>query len=55
MAAVCHAPAVLLKAKDPSGSFLLDGKKVTGFSNSEEAAASSELLSLSIFFRQVKS
>ncbi|MDG1662147.1 MAG: type 1 glutamine amidotransferase domain-containing protein [Pseudomonadales bacterium] len=38
VAAVCHAPAVLLKAKDPSGSFLLDGKKVTGFSNSEEAA-----------------
>ncbi len=38
VAAVCHAPAVLLKAKDPSGSPLLDGKKVTGFSNSEEAA-----------------
>ena len=38
VAAVCHAPAVLLKVKDPSGSPLLDGKKVTGFSNSEEAA-----------------
>ena len=35
---VCHAPAVLLKAKDPNGRPLLEGKKVTGFSNSEEAA-----------------
>ena len=38
VAAVCHAPAVLLKAKDPNGRPLLKGKKVTGFSNSEEAA-----------------
>ena len=38
VAAVCHAPAVLLKAKDPNGRPLLEGKKVTGFSNSEEAA-----------------
>jgi putative intracellular protease/amidase len=38
VAAVCHAPAVLLKAKDPNGEPLVKGKKVTGFSNSEEAA-----------------
>ena len=39
VAAVCHAPAVLLKAKDPNGDYLLTGKQVTGFSNSEEEAA----------------
>jgi putative intracellular protease/amidase len=38
VAAVCHAPAVLLKAKDQNGEPLVKGKKVTGFSNSEEAA-----------------
>ncbi len=38
VAAVCHAPAVLLKAKDPAGEPLVKSKKVTGFSNSEEAA-----------------
>ena len=38
VAAVCHAPAVLLKAKDKNGEPLVKGKKVTGFSNSEEAA-----------------
>ena len=38
VATVCHAPAVLLKAKDKNGDPLVKGKKVTGFSNSEEAA-----------------
>ncbi len=38
VAAVCHAPAVLLKAKVKNGESLIKGKKVTGFSNSEEAA-----------------
>ncbi|ACV27297.1 type 1 glutamine amidotransferase domain-containing protein [Kangiella koreensis] len=38
VAAVCHAPAVLLKAKDANGEPLVKGKKVTGFSNSEESA-----------------
>jgi putative intracellular protease/amidase len=38
VAAVCHAPAVLLQAKDSNGEPLVKGKKVTGFSNSEEAA-----------------
>jgi len=38
VATVCHAPAVLLKAKDRNGDPLVKGKQVTGFSNSEEAA-----------------
>ena len=38
VATVCHAPAVLLKAKDQNGDPLVKDKKVTGFSNSEEAA-----------------
>jgi putative intracellular protease/amidase len=38
VASVCHAPAVLLKAKNSNGEPLVKGKKVTGFSNSEEAA-----------------
>lgn len=38
VAAVCHAPAVLLKAKNIKGEPLVKGKNVTGFSNSEEAA-----------------
>ena len=38
VAAVCHAPAVLLNAKDTHGNALVAGKKVTGFTNSEEAA-----------------
>ncbi len=36
--AVCHAPAVLLNAKDNTGEALVKGKKVTGFTNSEEEA-----------------
>jgi putative intracellular protease/amidase len=35
--AVCHAPAVLLHAK-ADGKPLVEGKRVTGFSNSEEEA-----------------
>jgi putative intracellular protease/amidase len=38
VATVCHAPAVLLKARDKKGNPLVMGKRVTGFSNSEEAA-----------------
>jgi putative intracellular protease/amidase len=38
VATVCHAPSVLLKAKDQNGEPLVKGKEVTGFSNSEEAA-----------------
>ncbi|MDJ0615488.1 MAG: type 1 glutamine amidotransferase domain-containing protein [Calothrix sp. MO_192.B10] len=39
VAAVCHAPAVLRHAKAPDGNPLVQGKAVTGFSNSEEEAA----------------
>lgn len=38
VAAVCHAPAVLRHAKDSAGEPLIRGKRVTGFSNTEEAA-----------------
>ncbi|MBN4063300.1 type 1 glutamine amidotransferase domain-containing protein [Cardiobacterium sp. AH-315-I02] len=38
VATICHAPSVLLKAKDQNGDPLVKGKEVTGFSNSEEAA-----------------
>ncbi len=36
--AVCHAPSVLLNVKDDAGNYLIKGKKVTGFTNSEEEA-----------------
>ena len=38
VAAVCHAPAVFRHAHAPDGKPLVEGKRVTGFSNSEEAA-----------------
>jgi len=38
VSAVCHAPGVLRHAKAPDGSPLVQGKQVTGFSNSEEDA-----------------
>ncbi|MDD2582777.1 MAG: type 1 glutamine amidotransferase domain-containing protein [Desulfuromonadaceae bacterium] len=37
VSAVCHAPGVLRHAKSPDGSPLVQGKSVTGFSNSEES------------------
>lgn len=36
--AVCHAPGVLRHAKSADGTPLVKGKKVTGFTNTEEAA-----------------
>jgi putative intracellular protease/amidase len=36
--AVCHASAVLLDVKDSAGEFVVKGKAVAGFTNSEEAA-----------------
>ena len=38
IATVCHAPSVLLNAKNEDGIYLIKGKNVTGFSNSEEKA-----------------
>ena len=38
VAAVCHAPGVLRHAKGADGQPLVKGKKVTGFTNSEEEA-----------------
>ena len=38
VAAVCHAPAVFKHTKNTEGKSLVDGKKVTGFTNSEEVA-----------------
>ena len=38
VAAVCHAPAVLKNVKASDGSPLVNGKSLTGFSNSEEDA-----------------
>jgi putative intracellular protease/amidase len=37
-ALVCHAPGVLRHVKTPDGKPLVAGKKVTGFTNTEEAA-----------------
>lgn len=37
VALVCHAPGVLRDVKTPAGRPLVEGKKVTGFSNTEEA------------------
>lgn len=38
LALVCHAPGALRHAKGPGGKFLVSGKKVTGFTNTEEEA-----------------
>jgi putative intracellular protease/amidase len=38
LALVCHAPGVLIKTKTTDGEPLVNGKAVTGFSNTEEEA-----------------
>lgn len=38
IALVCHAPGVLRHVETPEGRPLVEGKKVTGFTNTEEAA-----------------
>jgi len=38
LGAVCHAPAALIDVKDSDGKYLVSGKHVTGFTNSEEDA-----------------
>ncbi|MEN5279170.1 type 1 glutamine amidotransferase domain-containing protein [Brucella sp. TWI432] len=39
VAAVCHGPAGLVNVKDETGTPLVSGRRVTGFSDSEERAA----------------
>jgi len=38
VAAVCHAPGVLRHVKNPKGISVVEGKNVTGFTNTEEEA-----------------
>ena len=38
VASVCHGAIGLLNVKDAEGKHIIDGKTVTGFSNSEEQA-----------------
>lgn len=38
VALVCHAPAALRHVKTPEGGSLIEGRQVTGFTNSEEEA-----------------
>lgn len=38
VALVCHAPGVLRHVKNPDGTLLVAAKRVTGFTNTEEAA-----------------
>lgn len=64
IALVCHAPGVLHRVKNPDGTPFVNGRKVTGFTNSEEAAVGltevvpflveDELLDLGAVFSKVK-
>ncbi len=38
VAAVCHAPAALINVRGKNGEYLVKGKRVTGFANTEEEA-----------------
>lgn len=38
IAAVCHAPAALINVRGKDGEYLIKGKRVTGFANTEEEA-----------------
>lgn len=42
VAAICHSGCVLLEAKTPNGAPLVRGRKITAFSDSEEAAVQLE-------------
>jgi putative intracellular protease/amidase len=44
VAAVCHASAVFLNARDPQGESIVNGKTITGFSNTEEDAVELSLV-----------
>jgi putative intracellular protease/amidase len=39
LAAVCHGPAAFLSAHRPDGTWLMKGRRLTGFSNEEETQA----------------
>jgi putative intracellular protease/amidase len=39
VSAVCHGPAALVNIRLSDGSYLIDGKNLTGFTNGEETAA----------------
>jgi putative intracellular protease/amidase len=39
VSAICHAPAALVNVKDPNGKSIVNGRKVTSFSNNEEDQA----------------
>ncbi|WP_112976300.1 type 1 glutamine amidotransferase domain-containing protein [Hyphomicrobiales bacterium] len=64
IALVCHAPGVLHRVKNLDGTPFVNGRKVTGFTNSEEAAVGltevvpflveDELLGLGAVFSKVK-
>ncbi len=38
VASVCHAPIVLMNARDEQGEYIIKGRNVTGFTNGEEEA-----------------
>lgn len=44
VAAVCHAPGVLRRTRTPDGKPVVQGKSVTGFSNTEEQAVGLTLI-----------
>ncbi|MVT07805.1 type 1 glutamine amidotransferase domain-containing protein [Chitinophaga tropicalis] len=44
VALVCHAPAILKNVKDKKGEYLVKGKTVSGFTNSEEKAGGAPAL-----------
>lgn len=64
IALVCHAPGVLHRVKNPDGTPFVNGRYVTGFTNSEEDAVGltkvvpflveDELISLGAVFSKVK-
>jgi putative intracellular protease/amidase len=64
VALVCHAPGVLRHVKTPAGKPLVDGKKVTGFTDGEESEVGltkivpflveDELLGLGAIYSKVK-
>jgi putative intracellular protease/amidase len=46
VSAVCHGSAALMDVKMPNGSYLIDGARVTGFSEAEEQSMAAMPFSL---------